>query len=89
MGRRQFLTVRKRRCNERDTLKSKKQDKNKSFARARVVKHVYGTSVAPICIFLPIPIFCSFQSLIYRYTTDIFTPGRRSTKFVHEMHLHN
>jgi len=43
MGRRQFLTVRKRRCNERNTLKSKKQDKNESFARARLFKHVHGT----------------------------------------------
>ena len=39
MGRRQYLTIRKRRCNERGVLKGRQQDK---ASRARLIKRVYG-----------------------------------------------
>jgi len=42
MGRRQFLTVRKRRCKERDALQERKEEKKARFAEARAIKHVYG-----------------------------------------------
>lgn len=40
MGRRQYLTIRKRRCNEQQTLKQRK--KEKLFKKSRLIQHVYG-----------------------------------------------
>ena len=48
MGRRQYLTVRKRRCNERETLKQRKE--KVLFKKTRLIKCVYGSiqgSIAP------------------------------------------
>lgn len=47
MGRRQYLTVRKRRCNERQTLKQKKEEK--LLKKTRLIQRVYGIqgSIAP------------------------------------------
>ena len=42
MGRRQFLTVRKRRCKERDALQERKEEQKACIAQARAIKHVYG-----------------------------------------------
>jgi len=47
MGRKQFLTVRKRRCNERQTLKQRKQEK--LLKKTHLIQRVYGIqgSIAP------------------------------------------
>lgn len=47
MGRRQYLTVRKRRCNERQKLKQRKEEK--LLQKSRLVQRVYGIegSIAP------------------------------------------
>ena len=37
------MTARKRRSNERDSLKAQQQDKKTSFSRVRFIKHVYGS----------------------------------------------
>ena len=42
MGRRQFLTVRKRRSNERDALQEKNQEKKARILEARLIKRSYG-----------------------------------------------
>jgi len=42
MGRRQFLTVRKRRCRERDALQGKREEKKVHIVEAGAIKHVYG-----------------------------------------------
>ena len=42
MGKRQFLTVRKKRCQERDAIQGKREEKKVRIAEARALKHVNG-----------------------------------------------
>ena len=55
MGRRQYMTVRKRRCNERQTLKQRKEEK--LLKKTRLIQRVYGilhpTAVSVSQVMLP------------------------------------